>query len=1134
MIPNKINWFMGYNSLAIILEQEKKHWMLKTDKKKQLQDNKTGDMFQGQIDNLGSDIIIETEKLPIKNDIVQSISFEHPSAEKILSISPSAFPYSSEVNGLMFSRITSTNFPWKVGTETQFKHYKLKLENCETCSLLFGNINSSDVFAYKWLKTSTPPKLLMLGDDGQYSIEQVIKFNDNITNPVFYYPLTNTLQPLDISEESKGVYISEAVNNDGFIGYPLYWFTCNQSNIGPILSIDNNLSPNNEKIVHVSNEGNASKYIAKMYFVVDSLSATPDGISVFAQQYKITCSPKEGYSFDSVSEEIPIDPSSISLTHRNGSFDEIFNLGINCSDNYVITTTGNDWEYNDNIAECSLQKFYENSYNDFHKPLKAAFKIHFDESVPFNNITNDTGCVGIRMSSSNLYSDSCSKYPYSLNDWDGLPEWMNNMDDDMLPQYMSIYAIHNTPSYDPNIPNSRQTAALLLDPGLIKTDGSKDELSNDERGRVYMLSNDDSVYENNSITDNPKPDRTVARICDIPTSAMQLSGIHDIAPVSIVDKKYVRSEASFSVEDKNRLYNILGNRWVKPSDLDYEGNPLTNANGQDNKSVFNSVDILNKVDLVHHNLYRTYENINPMVEPSNVCLANITNPGKGYKEDDIGIVVVGGFGFHYTITGIDDEGSVEDLIITPTTSGSDISLSNFDLMDDLSGITESYGTSPISGKGRGLKFRLLIKNYQKIIPYKGEIVSGLFAFVKEKDGIWLYNYIINQESKEFPKTGSWVKDIMVSETEQTSSVSKNEKGVSLTESYINSIIPSLRDVPVNLYQDKSEPTTLHTLSTPSFVNIIDNTKSPIAPQVNPKDDDPDITHVDMCKFYCNGIIRLRASRKNVDSVIDAIKTNNIVRYNSYIFWKWESKNDINNLYFTCGVIHRSFNNLLSTDVTSTLPPNELICDNFINSNEGTTVVWDVNNVGVMMWTYNPEYQKREIYNIDPSTQDLYAERRDLTWDDIDIRDSKNSDKISLVEDGVLLYNILSNNPVQTSSMNPNNINPNPIYQQSDIYPLPGLTEGALISSISSYFQPMGNWQLVFPRLNSFKLKNLSDGREFSPVNMQIVRGSNMGKISDIENSHGKKVNTKSIIVDETSEGLSLKMYNSETGIWEKI
>ena len=72
--------------------------------------------------------------------------------------------------------------------------------------------------------------------------------------------------------------------------------------------------------------------------------------------------------------------------------------------------------------------------------------------------------------------------------------------------------------------------------------------------------------------------RTVARICDIPTSIVQLTGISGVSPASVVDPKYVRSEASFSEEDKDRLYNdILASRWVRPVHLRLYGHENTSG-----------------------------------------------------------------------------------------------------------------------------------------------------------------------------------------------------------------------------------------------------------------------------------------------------------------------------------------------------------------------------------------------------------------------------------------------------------------------------------------------------------------------------------------------------------------------------
>ncbi|MBR1987874.1 MAG: hypothetical protein IKA36_02420, partial [Clostridia bacterium] len=75
---NKIQWTIGYSNLSLILEQDRKHWLMKTDKKKQIQDKYTGDMFLGQIDNIGSDILLTTEKLPILNKVTKSIGYKHP------------------------------------------------------------------------------------------------------------------------------------------------------------------------------------------------------------------------------------------------------------------------------------------------------------------------------------------------------------------------------------------------------------------------------------------------------------------------------------------------------------------------------------------------------------------------------------------------------------------------------------------------------------------------------------------------------------------------------------------------------------------------------------------------------------------------------------------------------------------------------------------------------------------------------------------------------------------------------------------------------------------------------------------------------------------------------------------------
>ena len=50
---NKVMYVANTNTLAFILSQERQHWLLKTDKIKQIQDDVTGDLFEGKVYNRG-------------------------------------------------------------------------------------------------------------------------------------------------------------------------------------------------------------------------------------------------------------------------------------------------------------------------------------------------------------------------------------------------------------------------------------------------------------------------------------------------------------------------------------------------------------------------------------------------------------------------------------------------------------------------------------------------------------------------------------------------------------------------------------------------------------------------------------------------------------------------------------------------------------------------------------------------------------------------------------------------------------------------------------------------------------------------------------------------------------------------
>lgn len=1141
MNPNKIIWLLGYNNLSLILDEERKHWLMKTDKKKQIQDRLTGDLFQGQIDNIGSDIIIESEKLARKS-VVSEITFKTQLANRVFEISSSVFPHSAMVNGLLFARIVSTNY----SLDFFGANYKIKFTNAEECIIPFGASNEThEVYAGKWIRTSNPPIIMRMDENGLYTITEELMFSSDVTGVTYYYPLTETLQPFGIVDLGYGEYELDGVNNDEMIGYPLFWFTCDQSNIGSNLTFENNTNDRNEQIFFVSNEGNSSKFNAKVYTGVSGTNdGTPDGS--YTTNYVVRCSCMSPDIFTNAEGDFgkKLDPDSIYLI--NNSTQTQYKISFKCNEKDTITMSKDrPWSFiDDKTYEIEMSYFDQNCLNNnTNTPLVSIFDVNFDESVPFDKTSSDVGFAGVRMSSSSLNSDVYDRYPRGINKWEGLPTWMNNLEDGMVPEHLVMYAFHQPPSYNPDNPESMQGAGIILDPGVVQQnepqydDTGNPIINNDEIGRVYVISNDDLTYKNNATTEFPKPARTAARICDIPTSVMQLTGVSGLSPNPIVDNKYVRTEANYTTSDKDRLYNTLTTRWVRPTALTKNGKPVYEERGYTNRFAFETnifgdgtvLNTLDDVDLINHNNFRYRINLNPLVDVTKISVASVYDSGKDYVINDIGVCVIGGYSFTYVVEEVDENGGVTKLGLVPDDRASFINLSNFDMPDNTSGVSEPYGTSPTTGKGTGLKFKFSIDYdyFNEITKTKGEIYDDLFAFVRERTGLYVYQYEINKQSEDFPKTGRWVKRQCISEFEVTSTV-KKQGGVSTQESYINSIIPSVRDLPITLNEDNADITSIVTLQTASFINIIDKTKTPVKPANESDAESRNKVVVDLCKFYCDGLQTAIADKKDNASVKAKLTELNVLRFDSYVIWRWVDPKNGSNASFEYGIVTRGFNNLFTTDEITMLPTNELKCDNFVHTNGNTTIVWDVEGVGVMMWIYDPTYTKKESYWIDPATRELHVTRTEISYKDIDIRSTNGGSVPKIVEDGKYMFNIMTNNP-----MNIEESANYPIYQQPDMTQLNDALVGMPTVNTSNEHKLCGNWRLVFPRVQSFRLTNDTTNTEWIPTKMQTIKGRSISNVGVVLDSSGNDVSTKSLIIDE-GENISLKMFNPTTGTWEKI
>lgn len=1123
-VPNKIIEYLGYNNLSTILNQERKHWLLKTDKKLQIKDKTTGDMFQGQIENLGSDIIIETEEMLNNHPEYKAFSFVDQGAKKAMGFEPSSFTQSMEVNGFGFIKILSSIYQYAatINSDLKYKHYKIKLIDCHSKIIPFSASGyDSQVFADRWICTEKNPVVMLMDDMGNYTIEVPLNI-DGMTNVKFYYPLNESIQPLPITSIGDNTYTIGAVDNDCFIGYPLIWFTCDETNLGPKVVIGNNTSENGKQLSFLGNKGDEGMYNVKMYFGVDgTVDATPTDVSL--SEYKIVCSPVEGSKFiiSGTNENVKINPSSIGLLNKNT--DVLYNMDVSFPDgesSYITLEPNSSWNFeSDNLASIALSIYNQNCRSLGKNALLQTFNIHLDNSIPFfSSDKSNQGFAGVRMSSTNDSSDINPKYPHDLNKWEGLPEWMNELGTD-VPEHTVVYAIRNTPEYNEIDPSSRQTAGLILDPGLRKTDDSE-ELSTDEKGRVYVISNDDLEYRNNAKEkDNnsvyAKPDRTAARICDIPVSVMQLTGVEGLAPTSVVDKRYVRNEACFTEEDQNRIYNVLADKWVRPDSYDENHKKIFEYEEQNgDKYVFNSLDILNKVSLRTFNNFCKIENMNAYVNAEDVSVSSIINGGEGYHRFDTGKIVVGGFSFTYEVQAVDESGSVTDVLVG-SNSEYDINLANFDMTSGTSGISATYGTAPDdpTNSGRGLQIRFLINNYESLLPRKGDILDGLFAFVRENDGLWLYEYdiIYDREYNE----GSWTKKILVSPFEE-SHTNKKDGNVSLTDAYMSSVIPLYSEITVARKDDRKPNVNIKTFKTPSFINVIDETCTPVTPSSQSDIDVSKLTMVDINKWRCDGIIRVESvESKDFKSVLKKLKSLNVLRYDSYVIWRFITDTP-SVTAFEYGIIYRSLNNYLSTDSTSILPANNMMYDSYVHSNANTMVTWNPSGgTGPMVWVFDPDTNIHETYRVHPSTQELEVNRNQSSWNDVDFGDL---DIRMYDSDDKLMWNIMTNAKIISNS-------------EEYIQPT-SLIIGSSRNVADIYMK--GMWTLAFPSITSYKLTNITDGQEFTPIQMQVLHGADLGKVGDVIDKNGGKVNIKTLIVNETEEGISLLNYNEKTEQWESF
>lgn len=257
-----------------------------------------------------------------------------------------------------------------------------------------------------------------------------------------------------------------------------------------------------------------------------------------------------------------------------------------------------------------------------------------------------------------------------------------------------------------------------------------------EVGRVYVISNDKSTYENNYVTDHTKAPRTFARICDIPTKFSQLVNIKNIAPTLIIDEEYVRTEANYSTADKEIIYNQTNMVHY----LQYGNNVIFPWSY--------NLDLIDRSIIVDK--FSKYNHLNDLIDLNDTDNVSFTigNGGTGYTVGDVFSFYIGGI----CIKGVvkeSDNGIVSKIAFLYSSNNTTIETEHPVLSyghttrSNLQIKEKSYNTDNLSSNGTGLTIIVSINetlwNDTAVSTYG--LMNDIIAFKMDYFGnVWIWGY----------------------------------------------------------------------------------------------------------------------------------------------------------------------------------------------------------------------------------------------------------------------------------------------------------------------------------------------------------------------------------------------------------
>lgn len=348
-----------------------------------------------------------------------------------------------------------------------------------------------------------------------------------------------------------------------------------------------------------------------------------------------------------------------------------------------------------------------------------------------------------------------------------------------------------------------------------------------EKARAFNISNDNSYYENNIKSIYRKPDRTLARICDVPTSFVNLINIIDVSPTLILDEDYIRMNTSMTDNDINIIYNKLPQHVISEN---------INSTKSNTKYLFDYNDNLSAIfpdDSSTMQSLKETVNINKsldLIEDEHEFI--ISNSGTGYQIGDEFISVLGGLSYRGIIKSIDETSVTEIVFDDFNDDNRKINVGN------LTNTSTVMKTTTITGNGDGLVITLMISKdvLDSISRYQDDYFDDIISFKYDNfNNVWInkFNVLDNAWEYDTQITG----DIVINNNYDISTT--DIKSRYLKASILKNIISLDRNFNSSMYtspRDYISTSLLHKSDISNNISISDKTDySELITDINTQD-----------------------------------------------------------------------------------------------------------------------------------------------------------------------------------------------------------------------------------------------------------------------------------------------------------